>query len=82
MTCGKTSFFFLLPGGISPEKSNPEAGGYRIAMNKLLIKAPALLTVIADGLHGASLKSLVAESNLIIRHRLLADEGKTLVIIT
>ena len=41
----------------------------------------ALLTVIADGLHGATFHGLSAESNLLIGHGLLAYVGKTLVII-
>ena len=41
----------------------------------------SLLAVVADSLHGAAFHGLGAESNLIIGHGLLANEGKTLVIV-
>lgn len=40
-----------------------------------------LLAVVADSLDGATLHGLGAGGNLLIRRRLLADEGNTLVII-
>ena len=42
----------------------------------------ALLAIVTDSLHGAAFHRLSAESNLLIGHRLLANEGKAFVIIT
>ncbi len=41
----------------------------------------ALLAIIANGLNGAAFHGFRAEGDLLIRHRLLADKGETLVII-
>ena len=41
----------------------------------------ALFAIVTDSLHGATFHSLGAESNLLIGHGLLANEGKALVII-
>ena len=41
----------------------------------------ALLAVVADGLHGAAFHSLGAQGDFLVRHGLLANKGKALVII-